>query len=113
MSALRKYLRLPQTYLGVFFCLIALTVGDTLRTPESQVTARLYVSGVHLYQFVGRPLLEGHIQCRYNPTCSDYSIEAVRKFGIIQGIAMTRRRIESCQNSVPLGTYDPVPAAAN
>lgn len=110
MSALRKSLKLPHTYLALLFCLVALTVGDTFRKPESQVTARLYVAGVHFYQRVGRPLLEGHIQCRYNPTCSDYSIEAVRRFGIRRGIVMTERRLEACQTTVALGTHDPVPA---
>lgn len=110
MSTLRKSLKLPQTYLVVFLCLVALTVGDTFRKPESQVTARLYVGTVHLYQLVGRPLLKGHIECRYHPTCSDYSIEAVQRFGIRRGLVMTERRIESCQTTVPLGTYDPVPA---
>ena len=110
MSTLRKSLKLPQTYLVLFFLLVTLIAGDTFRKPESQVTARLYVAGVHLYQAVGRPLLKGHVQCRYNPTCSDYSIEAVQRFGIRRGLIMTEKRIESCQTTVPLGTFDPVPA---
>ena len=109
MSALRKSLKQPQTYLLLLLFLVVLTVGDTFRNPASQVTGRLYVAGVHGYQVVGRPLLEGHVRCRYRPTCSEYSIEAVRKFGIRKGLMMTRRRINSCQASVPLGTYDPVP----
>src|SRR6185503_1711273 len=100
MSALRKSLKLPHTYLALFFCLDALTVGDTFRKPENQVTARLYVASVHLYQAVGRPLLEGHIRCRYVPTCSDYSIEAVQKYGLRRGLVMTERRLASCQRSV-------------
>jgi putative membrane protein insertion efficiency factor len=111
MSALRKSLKRPQTYLVVWFCLIGLAVGDSFRKPGSQITGRLYVASVHAYQVVGRPLLKGHIQCRYKPTCSEYSIEAVQKFGIRRGLVMTQRRIDSCQASVPLGTYDPVPAA--
>lgn len=109
MPTLRKSLKLPQTYLVLFLCFVGLTIGDTFRKPERQLTARLYIAGVHLYQVGGRPLLEGHIQCRYKPACSDYSIEAVRKFGIRRGLVMTERRIESCQTTVPLGTQDPVP----
>lgn len=109
MSALWKFLKLPQTYLALMFCLVVLIAGDSCRRPENQITARLYVAGVHMYQAVGRPLLKGHIQCRYNPTCSDYSIAAVQRFGIRRGLIMTKRRIESCQTTVPLGTYDPVP----
>jgi uncharacterized protein len=111
MSTLRKSLKLPHTYLALVLCLVTLTLGDSFRKPESQVTARLFVRGVRLYQRVGSPLLKGHIQCRYNPTCSDYSIEAVQRFGIRRGLVMTERRIDSCQVTVPLGAYDPVPTA--
>jgi uncharacterized protein len=110
MPALRKWLKQPHTYLGLLLCLSTLTVADSFRSPESQVTARLYVAGVHGYQHLVRPLLEGRIRCRYQPTCSDYSIEAVRKFGIRHGLVMTAKRVNSCQVNVPLGTYDPVPA---
>jgi hypothetical protein len=109
MSALRKSLKQPHTYLALGLCLVVLTIGDTFREPSAQITGRLYVASVHVYQAVGRPLLKGHIRCRYEPTCSDYSIEAVQRFGIRKGLMMTDRRIRSCQATVPLGTYDPVP----
>jgi len=54
-------------------------------------------------------LLRGHIQCRYRPSCSEYSIHAVEQFGIWQGLGMTVFRLSRCTASVPLGTYDPVP----
>lgn len=111
MSALRKSLKKPQTYLAILVCLAVLIIGDSFRVPGSQITGRLYVAGVHVYQAVGRPLLKDHIRCRYNPTCSDYSIVAVQRFGIRKGLVMTQRRISSCQTSVPLGTYDPVPGS--
>jgi putative membrane protein insertion efficiency factor len=60
---------------------------------------------------VGRPLLKDRVRCRYQPTCSDYSVEAVEKHGIRRGLVLTVRRINSCQTSVPMGTHDPVPAA--
>ena len=46
--------------------------------------------------------------CRYTPTCSEYSIEALRKFGPIKGLYLTLKRILSCH---PWGGhgYDPVP----
>ncbi|MGZ8842584.1 MAG: membrane protein insertion efficiency factor YidD [Pyrinomonadaceae bacterium] len=110
MPALRKYLKKPQTYLALLFCLVVFTVADTFRNPANQITGRLYVAGVHTYQVVGRPLLKSHIRCRYKPTCSEYSIEAVQRFGIRKGLVMTKHRIDSCQNSVPFGTYDPVPS---
>ncbi|MGO8787844.1 MAG: membrane protein insertion efficiency factor YidD [Terriglobia bacterium] len=87
---------------------ILFAVLDSYRSPANQVTGYLYVSGVRLYQAIGRPLLKGRIQCRYQPTCSEYSIEAVRECGIRRGILLTVKRINSCTTKVPLGTPDPV-----
>lgn len=109
VSALRKSLKRPETYLALLVILVASTVADSYRRPADQITARLYVAGVHVYQVVGRPLLKGHIECRYRPTCSDYSIEAVRTHGIRRGLVLTAHRINSCQTTVPRGTPDPVP----
>jgi uncharacterized protein len=111
MPALRQRLKRPETYLAAFFLLLMLTALDTFRRPANQITGRLYVAGVRVYQTLGRPLLKGRLECRYSPTCSDYSIEAVRQHGIRQGLRLTVRRLDSCQTDVPLGTPDPVPPA--
>ena len=84
---------------------------DVSRQPKNQLTARFYIGCVRGYQAVGRPLLEGTVACRYRPTCSDYSIEAVRRHGIRRGLVLTIKRINSCQANVPRGTSDPVPPA--
>ena len=111
MSPLRQRLKRPETYLALLSFVILFVVLDSCRSPASQVTGCLYVTGVHLYQAIGRPLLKGRIQCRYEPTCSEYSIEAVREYGIRQGLLLTVKRINSCTTKVPLGTPDPVPRA--
>jgi putative membrane protein insertion efficiency factor len=110
MSGLRQSLKRPETYLFfVGISLLALAL-ETFRSPESQLTGQFYIGGVHLYQALGRPLLKGRIECRYRPTCSEYSIEAVRQYGLRHGIALTVHRIESCTTDVKPGTFDPVPA---
>ena len=45
--------------------------------------------------------------CRFYPTCSQYTIEVVSKYGIIKGISMALRRIIKCHPFNP-GGYDPV-----
>ncbi|HHY23327.1 MAG TPA: membrane protein insertion efficiency factor YidD [Clostridiaceae bacterium] len=45
--------------------------------------------------------------CRFYPTCSQYTIDAVSKYGIIKGINMSLRRIMKCHPFNP-GGYDPV-----
>jgi len=49
--------------------------------------------------------------CRYTPTCSEYAIEAVERYGPWRGSAMAARRVLSC-NPFARGGYDPVPNKA-
>lgn len=109
MPPLRERLKRPETWLAALAMVILAGVLDAQRAPADQLTSRAWIAGVHAYRAVGHPLLEGRIRCRYEPTCSEYSIQAVERFGIRRGIEMTFRRIESCKIDVPLGTYDPVP----
>lgn len=98
----------PETYLVALFIVIVLAVLDSYRSPANQITGHLYVSGVELYQTFGRPLLRGRIRCRYHPTCSEYSIEAVREYGIRRGLVLTLTRIKSCTRDVAVGTHYPL-----
>lgn len=110
VSPLRTRLKRPTTYLFVLCALLVLSVGDSFRSPANQVTGRLYVGAVHVYQHIGRPMLEGRVKCRFQPTCSDYSIGAVQKHGIRHGLLLTAKRINACTTEVPMGTTDPVPS---
>ncbi len=92
--------------LAAFFLAVLLLFADTLRSPEDQLSAKAYIGFVHGYQAYGRPMLEGVVACRYRPTCSDYSIEAVERFGIARGLYLTVIRVYSCDESVPMGTVD-------
>jgi uncharacterized protein len=49
-----------------------------------------------------------HYQCQHIPTCSNYGIEAINKYGCLKGSFLTIKRILRCN---PFGTkgYDPVP----
>jgi len=94
-------------FAGLIFVVVAAT--DLTRKPENQFSAAVYIGLVRVYQAVGRPLLEGTIACRFRPTCSDYSIEAVRRYGTIRGIVLTHYRLDSCAMNVPMGTIDEVP----
>jgi len=60
---------------------------------------------VKLYQYTLSPLLGP--KCRYTPTCSEYALEAIRKYGPLKGGWMAMKRIASCH---PWGGHghDPV-----
>ena len=108
MPTLRKCLILPHTYLLLCAGLL-LSVGlDTLRSPQRQVTARAYIGAVREYQRYVRPLLRECIRCRYRPTCSEYSVQAVRKHGIRFGLVASGKRVLSCKRTVPMNTLDTV-----
>jgi uncharacterized protein len=111
MSALRQRVaafKKPHLYLAIFFTLVAAAFADSFRQPADQVSARLWTSAVRLYQKHGRPVLQSYVRCRYAPTCSEYSVQAVEKYGIRTGLYLSIKRIQSCGARVPLGTLDPV-----
>ena len=111
MPPVRRILsaRRPEPYLLAvgFLCLLAAI--DCTRAPNDQLTSRLYIAAVRGYQQYGRPLSARLIRCRYRPTCSEYSIEAVKRFGFIRGQALTLRRVWSCRGNIRPDTPDPVP----
>ena len=108
MSALRRLITRPESYLVLVALVLVLVSVDASRSPKMQITARCYVSAVRVYQRFGRPLTKNIVRCRYNPTCSEYSIQAVQKYGFARGLVLTARRLASCRSTVKPGTLDPV-----
>lgn len=49
-----------------------------------------------------------HGYCKFQPTCSDYAIIAIQRFGSLKGSFLTIKRILRC-NPFSKGGYDPVP----
>ena len=60
---------------------------------------------IKIYQLIPGPW---HNSCRYTPTCSNYSIEAIRRFGSFKGSILSIKRILRCAPWGGMG-YDPVP----
>ena len=46
--------------------------------------------------------------CRFYPSCSEYGVQAIQKYGVFRGGWLTVKRIARCQPFHP-GGYDPVP----
>jgi len=66
----------------------------------------IFILPIKIYQRLISPFIGA--SCRYLPSCSDYAIEAIDKFGIIRGTMLSIKRILKCN---PLGSsgYDPIP----
>ncbi|MEK7534890.1 MAG: membrane protein insertion efficiency factor YidD [Patescibacteria group bacterium] len=47
--------------------------------------------------------------CRFAPTCSEYTKQAVKRFGVVKGLALGAKRVGRC-HPLTAGGYDPVPA---
>ena len=67
---------------------------------------RVMIRGIRVYQKYLSPLK--HTKCPYYPTCSQYGLEAIEKYGAVKGGALAVWRILRC-NPLSKGGYDPVP----
>lgn len=65
----------------------------------------LIVLLIKLYRYSISPVLPSG--CRFTPSCSAYSLEAVEKYGALKGALMSLTRILKCHPFHP-GGYDPV-----
>ena len=78
-------------------------IGMVLRRSAAFLSLFL-ISGVRCYQIVLSPLLP--LVCRFNPSCSEYFILAVRKYGPVRGACKGVGRMCRCNPWNP-GGYDP------
>lgn len=66
----------------------------------------LVVLLIRFYQRFLSPLLPS--SCRYQPTCSNYMLQAVERYGVVKGVWLGIKRIGRC-HPFHEGGYDPVP----
>ena len=73
------------------------------------IFTKLLIKIIKGYKYLISPLF-GH-SCRYFPTCSEYTIDALKEFGFIKGLLLSVKRILSCHPIEFLGGgegFDPV-----
>ena len=75
-----------------------------LRVAIASCLATILIAGVRFYQVCLRPVLPS--VCRFQPSCSEYFILAVRKYGPLRGAWKGTGRICRC-NPFVRGGYDP------
>jgi putative membrane protein insertion efficiency factor len=77
--------------------------GTLLKWPGRIIIA-LLIGLIRLYQLTLSPLL-GNV-CRFEPSCSRYMVEALKKYGLIRGLGKGLYRLSRCHPWNP-GGYDP------
>ena len=68
---------------------------------------RFFLEMIRFYQASVSPLFPP--RCRFVPTCSQYGLEAIEKYGAVKGGWLTVKRLCRCHPFHKGGWYDPVP----
>jgi putative membrane protein insertion efficiency factor len=79
-------------------------LGAWLWVGLGRAGAAVVIAAVRAYQVLLSPLLGAH--CRFQPTCSQYCIEAIHRYGVVRGGLKSLRRIARC-HPWHSGGYDP------
>lgn len=79
-----------------------------LKNTHISIFAKALITLVKGYQYIVSPLLGSN--CRYFPSCSSYTIEAIKLHGAAKGFVMGTWRILRC-NPFAKGGYEPVPGS--
>ena len=71
-----------------------------------QILSYPFILLIKFYQYVISPVIGP--KCRFTPTCSNYALQAFKKYGVFKGFWLTVKRVGRCH---PWGGhgYDPVP----
>ena len=72
----------------------------------NKLIIKIAITIIKFYQFFISPVIGQN--CRYLPTCSEYTAKSLQRFGILKGLNLSLKRIARCH---PMGShgYDPVP----
>jgi len=89
---------------------LGFAAGDAMRPPENQVSARAGVVAIDAYRATLGLLFAktGIVRCRFEPSCSAFGREAIRRYGSPRGFLLTAGRIARC-HPFAKGGADPVP----
>jgi putative membrane protein insertion efficiency factor len=89
---------------------LGFAAGDSIRPAESQLSTKAGVLAIDAYRVTIGFLLAktGIVRCRFEPSCSAFGREAIRRYGSPRGFLLTAGRIARC-HPFAKGGADPVP----
>jgi len=70
------------------------------------VIKKAFLVLIKVYQYMISPVLGP--ACRFTPSCSEYSYQAIERYGPVKGLALSIKRVLRCHPFHP-GGFDPVP----
>ena len=71
----------------------------------NKIFKNIAINSINLYKYLISPLLGNN--CRFLPTCSEYTKESIIKYGVIKGLWLGLKRIVKC-HPWGKGGYDPI-----
>lgn len=71
-----------------------------------KLLSKILIIPIYFYKYSISPMLPP--SCRFTPTCSEYAIEAIKKYGPFNGLWLAVKRLSRCHPWGGKG-YDPVP----
>ena len=77
---------------------------------KNNILVKLLTYLITAYQYLISPVLPH--SCRFHPTCSEYTKQALLKYGVIKGLWLGIKRILRC-NPLHVGGHDPIPDLEN
>lgn len=83
------------------------SIGQHKDSREGRRRQSLAEKAILFYQYGISPLKPGP-SCRFEPTCSNYALTAIRRYGVVRGVLMAAIRLSKCGPWHP-GGWDPVP----
>jgi putative membrane protein insertion efficiency factor len=86
--------------------LVLFVTHEVLQPREREISTSAAVAVIETYRKHLSPRLEGRVTCRFEPTCSLYGLESVKKRGALAGSSRALWRILRCGPWTPAGTTD-------
>ena len=98
--------RKARLTIGTLLTAAVLAASPLALSADTRVS--LAVDAIHTYRALASPVMAAvGVRCRFQPTCSRYAEEAIKKYGVFDGTRRAARRLLRCTPFTPMGTIDP------